>query len=90
MTETVETVKRHRQTIRGVVVSDKMDKTCVVEVRRNVRHKLYQKSVFRRAKFFVHDEKNEAKQGDLVIAIATRPLSRNKNFTLKKILEKRA
>ncbi len=84
-----EATQKHRQTIKGVVVSDKMHKTCVIELKRTLRHRLYQKGMSRRTKVFVHDEKNEAKVGDVVIAIATRPLSKLKNFRLMKIVEKR-
>jgi small subunit ribosomal protein S17 len=81
---------RHQaQTVRGVVVSDKMNKTRVIEIRRTVKHGLYTKSLVRRSKLFVHDEKNESKVGDLVMAVATRPISRHKNFRLMKVLEKR-
>ena len=82
-------VQRGRaQTLRGVVVGDKMAKTVIVEVRRTVKHSLYHKSMRRRQRFFVHDEKKEAKVGDKVIAIACRPLSRHKHFQLFKVLEK--
>lgn len=82
--------ERRHQTIKGVVVSDKMDKTRVVEVQRMVRHSLYQKSVKKRTKLFIHDEKNASKVGDFVIAYSTRPLSKLKSFRLAKIVEKRA
>ncbi len=82
--------KKTRQTIRGVVTSDKMDKTRVIEVKRRLKHGLYQKGVIRDSRFFIHDEKNEAKVGDVVVAVATRRLSKNKNFRLLKILEKGA
>lgn len=77
------------QTIRGVVVSDKMNKTRIIEVKRMIRHGLYAKNMVRKTRFFVHDEKNESKLGDQVIASATRPISRHKNFKLTKIFEKR-
>jgi small subunit ribosomal protein S17 len=87
---TPQITPRHpAQTIRGVVVSDKMNETRVIEIRRTVKHGLYTKSLVRRAKLFVHDEKNESKVGDLVMAVATRPISRHKNFKLMKVLEKR-
>ena len=80
---------RHRQSIKGIVVSDKMDKTRVVEIKRTLRHRLYQKGLVRRSRLFVHDEKNESKVGDVVLAVSTRPLCKNKNFRLTKIVEKR-
>ncbi len=78
------------QTIRGVVISDKMDKTVVIAVGRTIRHSLYHKSLRRRSHFFVHDENKTAKVGDKVVAVACKPLSRHKNFRLLKVLEKRA
>jgi small subunit ribosomal protein S17 len=85
--ETIQTT--HRQEIRGVVVSDKMNKTRVIETKRSTRHSLYQKNVSRSSKIFVHDEKNESRVGDVITAVATRPLSRHKQFTLLKVVEKR-
>ena len=86
-TETVKT--KNRQEIRGIVVSDKMSKTRVIETKRSLKHSLYHKSVVRSSKVFIHDEKNESRVGDVVTAVATRPLSRHKQFTLLKIVEKR-
>jgi|694.fasta_scaffold61877_11 small subunit ribosomal protein S17 len=81
--------KRNEQEIRGVVVSDKMSKTRVIETKRTLRHSLYHKNVARSSKVFIHDEKNESKVGDVVTAVSTRPLSRHKKFRLSKIVEKR-
>ena len=81
--------KRYHQIIVGVVVSDKMNKTRVIETKRSQPHRLYRKGVIRSARLFVHDEKNESKVGDLVHVISTRRLSAKKNFKLVKI-EKRA
>ena len=89
MAET-EIKKRSSQQIRGVVSSDKMNKTRIIEVKRRLKHGLYHKAVIRHAKFFIHDEKNESKVGDTVIAVGTRRLSKNKAFRLLKILEKGA
>jgi len=83
------TQQKNRQEIRGVVVSDKMNKTRVIEIKRSLRHSLYHKNVTRSSKVFIHDEKNESRVGDLVTAVATRPLSRHKQFTLLKVVEKR-
>jgi small subunit ribosomal protein S17 len=80
---------RHRQVIKGIVVSDKMAKTRIIEIKRAKEHRLYQKKLVRRSRLFIHDEKNESKVGDLIQAVATRPLSKNKSFRLVKILEKR-
>lgn len=79
--------RRLRQEIRGIVVSDKMDKTRVIEVLRNRRHRLYHKSIVQKSRLFIHDEKNQAKLGDVVLAVSSRPLSRHKHFRLKTILE---
>lgn len=83
----LETGKPRRE-VQGVVVSDKMQKTIVVRVERLVRHPLYSKYVRKSRKFKAHDEKNSAKQGDLVVLIESRPLSRDKNWALKAILRK--
>jgi len=85
-----ETQAKRRQEIKGVVVSDKMNKTRVVEIKRALRHSLYHKNMVRSSKIFIHDEKNESRVGDVVTAVATRALSRHKQFTLLKVVEKRA
>lgn len=77
-----------RKTRVGMVVSDKMEKTIVVAVRDNVKHPLYKKIVKRTVRFKAHDENNEAKVGDTVMIMETRPLSRDKNWRLVKIVEK--
>ncbi len=66
----------------GVVISDKMQKTCVVKFMKYVRHPLYRKYVRKMTKVYVHDEKNECKAGDKVIIEQTRPLSRLKRWRL--------
>ncbi len=72
----------------GVVVSDKMDKTVVVAVERQVRHELYGKAQRRTSKFLAHDEKNEAKVGDRVEIVESRPLSRRKRWTVTRVVLK--
>ncbi|ELC8354382.1 30S ribosomal protein S17 [Clostridium perfringens] len=72
----------------GRVVSDKMDKTIVVAVETKVRHPLYGKTVNRTTKFKVHDENNEARFGDRVLIMETRPLSKDKRWRLVEIVEK--
>ncbi len=72
----------------GVVVSDGMQKSCVVSVEWQVRHGLYGKTERRTSKFMVHDEENAAKTGDLVEIVETRPLSRRKRWTLKRVVRK--
>ena len=72
----------------GLVVSDGMQKSCVVAVEWQVRHGLYGKTERRTSKFMVHDEENAAKVGDTVEIVETRPLSRRKRWTLKKVVRK--
>ena len=81
--------KRHdRKTRRGYVVSDKMDKTVVVEVEDRVKHPLYGKVIRRTSKVKAHDELGTAGVGDLVLIMETRPLSATKRFRLVEVLEK--
>ena len=77
-----------RKTRTGTVVSDKMQKTIVVRVDTKVRHPLYGKIIKTSKKFKAHDENNEAKAGDRVVIIETRPLSRDKRWRLLEIVEK--
>ena len=77
-----------RKTRVGTVVSDKMDKTIVVAIEDRVKHPLYKKIVKRTIKFKAHDENNEAGIGDRVEIMETRPLSKDKNWRLVKIVEK--
>jgi small subunit ribosomal protein S17 len=72
----------------GVVVSDKMDKSVVVKVERQVRHELYGKTMRRTSKFMAHDEGNDAKVGDRVAMAESRPLSRRKRWVVTRIVEK--
>lgn len=72
----------------GKVVSDKMQKTIVVAVEDKVRHPLYGKTVNRTMKYKAHDENNEAKIGDIVKIMETRPLSKDKRWRLVEIVEK--
>jgi small subunit ribosomal protein S17 len=77
-----------RKTRTGKVVSDKMDKTIVVLVEDNVVHPLYGKIVRKSVRFKAHDENNEAGEGDKVMIMETRPLSKDKRWRLVKIIEK--
>ncbi|MGC4893921.1 30S ribosomal protein S17 [Micromonospora sp. DT31] len=80
---------RSRRKVReGLVVSDKMDKTVVVEVEDRVKHALYGKIMRRTRKLKVHDEQNSAGIGDRVLIMETRPLSATKRWRLVEILEK--
>jgi small subunit ribosomal protein S17 len=72
----------------GVVVSDVMDKTVVVKIERRTRHGLYGKSIRRTSKLHAHDEANEAKVGDVVRLMETRPLSATKRWRVVEILER--
>ena len=78
----------YRKSRRGYVVSDKMDKTIVVEVEDRVKHPLYGKVIRRSSKIKAHDEQNTAGIGDLVVISETRPLSATKRWRLVEIVEK--
>ncbi len=88
MSDATQENKRHRRTLQGVVVSDKMDKTVVVQVTRRKRHPRYRKYVQERLRYKAHDEKNEAKAGDTVRIVETRPLSAQKRWSLQAIVER--
>ena len=79
-----------RKTLTGVVASDKMDKTIVVMVNRLVRHPVYKKYIRKRTKVKAHDEKNECHVGDKVLLTETRPLSKEKRWRVKEVLERAA
>ncbi len=79
---------RRRLEKEGIVISDKMNKTAVVEVERLVMDPLYGKYLKRRSRFMAHDEKNECKIGDRVRIQESRPLSRHKRWVVKEILER--
>jgi small subunit ribosomal protein S17 len=72
----------------GTVISDKMDKTVVVQVERLVKHRVYKKYVRRRSKFAAHDADNASQIGDKVLITETRPLSRTKRWRVSKVVEK--
>jgi len=76
----------HKREIQGIVVKNSGDKTISVLVERKVLHPKYHKTVKRFKKYLVHDERNEVKIGDNVIAIECRPLSKTKSFRLKTIV----
>ena len=77
-----------RKTREGIVTSDKMDKTIVVEVENRVAHGIYSKVMSQSTKLKAHDEKNEAGTGDRVLIMETRPLSATKRWRLVQIIEK--
>ena len=72
----------------GIVISDKMDKTIIVTADMLTKHPMYGKLVRKTVKYKAHDEKNEAKYGDRVEIVETRPISKNKNWRLTRIIEK--
>ena len=80
--------RNYRKTRIGTVISDKMEKTIVVAIKENVKHKLYSKIVKTTYKLKAHDEENAAKIGDKVKVLETRPLSKDKRWRLVEIVEK--
>jgi small subunit ribosomal protein S17 len=79
---------RGRATKVGRVVSDKMEKTIVVQVERRVQHAEYTRTIKRTSRFHAHDEKNEAKVGDRVALAPSRPLSRRKRWVVTRIVQR--
>ena len=86
----MSTEQGNRKTRVGVVVSDKMDKTVVVQVDNIVKHPVYKKFIKRRVTCKAHDERNECAIGDKVLLVETRPLSKDKHWRVREILEKNA
>jgi small subunit ribosomal protein S17 len=87
--ENAQTLNRtSRKTRIGTVVSDKMDKTVVVSIERRVQHPVYGKVVRRTKRLKAHDERNDAKTGDTVRIMETRPLSKDKRWRLVEIVER--
>jgi small subunit ribosomal protein S17 len=87
--ETVQSQRENRRKERvGIVLSDKMQKTIVVQVKRKALHPLYGKVIEKANKFKAHDEKNEAKIGDRVRIVETRPMSKDKRWRLVEILSR--
>jgi len=82
--------RKQRKVRTGIVISNKMDKTVVVEVSRTVIHPVYKKFVRRRKRFMAHDEENRCQIGDQVLIVETRPLSRHKNWRVRKIVKEAA
>jgi small subunit ribosomal protein S17 len=81
-----EAKKLHRRTMTGIVVSDKMMKTRVVRIERQVKDEMYGKYITKANKFKIHDEENRSKTGDLVTIVESRPLSREKRWALQSIV----
>jgi small subunit ribosomal protein S17 len=83
-----DTKVRQGRSLRGVVVSDKMDKTVVVEVTRRVLHRHYKKYVVRKKKYKAHDERNEYRLGDKVQIVESRPMSAEKRWRVNRLIER--
>ena len=79
-------LKSHRKTRKGVVVSNKMNKTLVVKVTRRIRHEQYGKVMITSKKYYAHDETEQAKEGDHVEIIETRPISKLKRWRLVTVM----
>ena len=84
----MSTQQGNKKTMIGLVASDKMAKTVVVEVTRRMRHPVYHKYVQSRQRYKAHDENNDAKVGDRVLIEECRPLSRDKRWRMVQILER--
>jgi small subunit ribosomal protein S17 len=88
MTEVTKPVRNRRKLRVGKVVSDRMDKTCVVSIERLVKHPVYGRYVRQRSKFKVHDEKNECRTGDTIRFMETRPMSKDKRWRFVAFVER--
>ena len=80
--------KKQQRTVEGRVISDKMNKTIIVQIDRKVKHPLYGKYVRRFSKMYAHDEDNSCRIGDLVLIEQSRPLSKTKRWKLVEILKR--
>ena len=88
MTDRNETGRSQRKTRVGKVISDKQDKTIVVQVDRRTAHPMYGKVITRSGRYYAHDENNEARVGDRVQIQETRPLSKLKRWRLREVLQR--
>ncbi len=77
-----------KRQLSGIVTSDKMDKTVVVQIERIVKHPLYKKYIKRRSRFVAHDEGNQCGIGDKIVITASRPISKTKRWYVSNMLEK--
>ena len=82
-----EEATSNKSTVIGKVVSTSMDKTISVEIERRIKHPLYNKFIFKTTKLMAHDEENSSKVGDTVSLIQSRPISKNKSWSLRKIIQ---
>ncbi len=87
MTPQPDMARDKRKTFTGVVISDRMKKTRIVEVMRLVRHPFYEKIIKKSSRFCVHDETHQSRQGDRVEISSCRPLSRTKRWRLVRVIE---
>lgn len=81
-------IRGNRKIMQGKVVSDGMDKTIVVQVTRRYLHKMYKKYVTRSTRYKAHDETNQCGVGDFVEIVESRPLSRDKRWRLRRVMQK--
>jgi small subunit ribosomal protein S17 len=81
-------MKNQRKRLEGVVVSNKMEKTVLVEVTRTTHHRLYGKAIRQKKKYMAHDESNSCRMGDHVMIIECRPQSRTKRWAVKEITQR--
>ena len=84
----MENIKKNKKELIGLIVSDKMDKSVVVQVERFVQHRVYKKFMVQYKKYHAHDEKNVCSVGDTVKIIETRPLSKLKRFRVTEVVKK--
>lgn len=82
------TARKFRKQRTGKVVSDRMERTITVAIDRQIKHPIYGKFITKTTKYMVHDEENNAKSGDLVRIMETRPLSKNKRWRLVEVIER--
>ncbi len=82
------TERGNKRLITGVVVADKMEKTIVVRTERLVKHEVFHKYIRRHVKYKAHDERNECQVGDKVLIVESRPISKEKRWRVREILEK--
>lgn len=88
MNEQTEKQAGRRQTMVGQVVSNKMDKTVVVSVGKTTVHRLYRRYLKRTSKYYAHDENNQCGIGDVVEIVASRPLSKQKRWRVRRVVER--
>ena len=86
----MEAGRAQPRTREGVVVSDRMEKSAVIVVRRRIQHRRYRKFIHVSKKYLIHDENNECVVGDLVLISETRPMSKRKRWRLRRVLKKAA